>query len=268
MVTKLGLLSCVVALVGCNERDEPATPAPAAATPLAGDPRPDQTVGGTVIPQSHEFPPGRAGDIRRLFDRNVMSYPISVISAQGAQTQFVNPRPVFIGDHRFVVGAPPAMHAAIDRMIASLDKSGAPVSATYEVTFWVVEATAATNVDVARDLVEVAPMLEKLGGIGKRRYRSLDRVAARSRDGAETKLAGRMIKVEHSVAAFPDGIELDLELSLTGTWSEKPEQGPKVETKLQLPLDQAIVIGDSAQTAGADGAANLLLYVVRARRVD
>jgi hypothetical protein len=266
MVTKLGLFTCIIALAGCNERDQ--APTPVAATALAGVDRPDQTVGGTVIPQAHEFPPGRAGDIRRLFDRNVMSYPISVISSAGAQTQFVNPRPVFIGDRRFVVGAPPAMHAAIDRMIASLDKASAQVSATYEVTFWLVEATAAANVDVARDLAEVGPMLEKLTGLGKRRYRSLDRVAARSRDGAETKLNGRMIQVEHTVAAFPDGIELDLDLALSGTWSEKPEMGPRVETKLQVPLDQAIVIGDSAQTAGADGAANLLLYVVRARRVD
>lgn len=261
MVTKLGLL-CILALTGCNERDKPREP-PAAAVPLAGVDRPDQMVGGAVIPQAHEFPPGRAGDIRRLFDRNAMSYPISVVSEHGAQTQFVNPKPVFIGDHRFVVGAPPAMHAAIDKMIASLDKNG-PQSSTYEVTFWVVEATATANVEVARDLSEVAPMLEKLAGLGNRRYRSIDRVSARSRDGAPTKLRGQILAVEHSIAVFPDGLELDLMLAVNQTTGS----AAKVETKLQVPLDRAIVIGDSAQSAAADGAANLLLYVVRARRVD
>ena len=267
MTTKLGLLTCIVALAGCNERDQQTAPAPAPAAALAGVDRPDQSVGGTIIPQAHEFPPGRADAIRRMFADGSMSYPISVVSASGAQTQFVNPKPVFVGDHRFVVGAPPAMHAAMDKMIATLDKA-VVTSGTYEVTFWVVEATSAANVDVARDLADVAPMLEKLAGIGKRRYRSLDRVAARSRDGAKTKLSGRMIKIEHTIGAYPDGVELDLELALTGTWSEHPDQGPTVETKLQVPLDQAIVIGDSAQSGAADGAANLLLYVVRARRVD
>ena len=265
---KLAAFLCVAALTGCNERDQPTAPPPAPAVAPTGVDRPDQSVGGTVIPQAHEFPPGRASDIRRLLERNVMSYPISVVSAQGAQTQFVNPKPVFVGDHRFVIGAPPAMHAAMDRLIASLDNAPAPTSSTYELTFWVVEATAAANIDVARDLAEVGPMLEKLAGLGKRRYRSLDRLAARSRDGAETKLGGRMIKIEHTVTAFPDGIELDLQLALTGTWSEKPDLGPTVETKLQIPLDEPIVIGDSAQSGAADGAANLLLYVVRARRVD
>lgn len=260
-------LLSIALLAACNTRDREAAPAPGAA-PTPAVERPDRQLGGAVIPQAHEFPPGRADDIRRMFAEGVMSYPISVVSAQGTQTQFVNPKPVFVADRRFVVGAPPAQHAAMDRMIASLDKAGARTSSTYELTFWVVEATAAQNIEVARDLAEVAPMLEKLAGLGKRRYRSLDRVAARSRDGAESKLGGRMIRLQHELTAYPDGVELELELALTGTWSEKPDQGPTVETTLQIPLDQPVVIGDSAQSAAADGAANLLLYVVRARRVD
>ena len=261
---KLRIVCCLLALAACHDRDRTSP----AAAPAPAVERPDQILGAGVVPQAHEFPPGRTDDIRRLFDNNVMSYPVSVVSEKGVQTQFVNPRPVFVGDRRFVVGAPSSMHAAIDKMIATLDKTAAPAKQTYELTFWVVEAVAATNTDVARDLVDVAPMLEKLAGLGKRRYRSLDRVAARSRDGAKTKISGRILRVEHELETFPDGIELELTLALPGIWTDKPELGPTVETKLQLPLDQPIVIGDSAQTSAFEGAANLLLYVVRARRVD
>jgi hypothetical protein len=225
-------------------------------------------IGGNVIPQSHDVPKGRTTEIRALFESGVMSYPISVVTQAGAQTQFVNPRPVFVGDNRFVVGAPPAMHAAIDQLIKNMDKASPSLSMTYELTFWVVEASDAPKTEIPRDLAEVGPMLEKLSALGKRRFKSLDRVSVRSRDGAETKLTGRMLKVEHKLLSGPDGIELEVELGIKGTWADKPEAGPTVETKLHLPIDQPIVIGDSAQDAISDGAANLLLYVVRAKRAE
>jgi hypothetical protein len=257
------MLALVAALSigGCRDS------APRPAATVTPD-RPDQMIGGTVVPQSHEFPVGRAAEIRRIFEGSALSYPIAVMSKEGVQTQFVNPKPVFVGDHRFVVGLPPASHAALDRLIAALDKAAPPLGATYELTFWVVDAGAAAETEVTRDLAEVAPMLERLAALGKRRYKSLDRVAGRSRDGADTKLAGRMIHISHKLMAGPDGIELDLELQLKGAWADKTDNGPVVETTLHLPLDQPIVIGDSAQSTAADGAANLLLYVVRARRVD
>ncbi len=266
MVRTLAGCFALIALVGCPGRDQERDRPRAAA--VAEIMRPDQLVGGNIVPQSHDFPVGRADDIRRLFENDVTSYPISVVSSAGTQTQFVNPNPVFIGDHRFVVGLPPHMHVALDQLIANLDKQPAKAPSTYEVTFWVIEAVAAGETDVPRDLAEVGPMLQKLTGLGKRRFKSLDRVAARARDGAHTKLSGRMMYVEQTLSAYPDGIELELKLEVKGTWTEKPELGPSVQTTLQLPLDRAIVVGDSAQAAASDGAANLLLYVVRAQRVD
>jgi hypothetical protein len=256
---KLAALLCILA-VGCNERDH-ATPAPAVAPTTDIPQRPDQLLGAGVMPMAHEFPPARIDAIRRLFDHNVGSYPISVVSAQGTQTQFVNPKPVFTSDRQFVIGLPPAQHAAIDRMIAQLDKAPAIAPATYEVTFWLVEASPAPKSEVAAELVEVAPMLQKLANLGTRKFRSLDRVGARSIDATETKLGGQLMSVEHELAAGPKGIEIELKMRL------RTEGAPMVETKLQIPLDQPIVIGDSTQTTG-NGAGNLLLYVVRARRVD
>jgi hypothetical protein len=256
---KLAALLCVLA-VGCNERDRATNP-PATAPTTDIPQRPDQMLGAGVMPMAHEFPPGRIDAIRRLFDHNVGSYPISVVSAQGTQTQFVNPKPVFTSDRQFVIGLPPAQHAAIDRMIAQLDKVPAIAPVTYEVTFWLVEASPASKREVTADLAEVAPMLEKLENLGTRRFRSLDRVGARSIDALETKLGGQMITVEHELTAVPKGIQIELQMEL------RTEGGPRIETKLTMPLDQPVVIGDSAQTS-ANGTGNMLLYVVRARRVD
>lgn len=267
MLVRFASLVALFALVGCPERDRARDASPPGAPDLAIN-RPDQVLGGNIVPASHEFPPGRAADIRRLFEGHVVSYPISVVSSAGVQTQFVNPKPVFVGDRRFVIGLPPSMHVALDKLIAGLAPQAVASSSTYELTFWAVEAIASTESEVPRDLAEIGPMLEKLSGLGKRRFKSLDRVAARARDGAETKITGRMIEVENTLASVPEGIELDLKLQLKGVWGEKPELGPRIETTLQVTVDRPIVIGDSAQAAASDGTANLVLYVVRATRVD
>jgi len=267
MLVRFASLLALFALVGCPERDRARDASPPGSPDLAIN-RPDQVLGGNIVPASHEFPPGRAADIRRLFEGHVVSYPISVVSSAGVQTQFVNPKPVFVGDRRFVIGLPPAMHVALDQLIAGLEHQPVRRSSTYELTFWAVEAVAAGESEVSRDLVEIGPMLEKLGGLGKRRFKSLDRVAARARDGAETKATGRILEIANTLSSVPEGLELDLTLALKGAWTDKPETGPRIETTLEVPENQPVVIGDSAQAAASDGAANIVLYVVRATRVD
>jgi len=252
-------LLVALVVIACSGRDAP-PPQPTVVTPD----RPDQTIGGSVVPQIHEFPAGRAADIRRIFEGNALSYPVAVVSKEGAQTQFVNPRPIFVSDRRFVVGLPPAAHAALDRLIAGLNAGPSPAGATYELTFWAVEGGAAAKTEVAGDLADLAPVLEKLPGLGSRRFKAVDRVGGRSRDGAHSKLVGRVLQAEHKLAAGPDGIELEVTLQL----QQSDGRGPTIETTLHLPLDQPVVMGDASQPGAADGVANLLLYVVRARRVE
>jgi len=257
------LATLLFVTLACSGRDAPPVPTTAPATTGAVQ-RPDQMIGGTVVPQIHEFPPGRSGDIRRIFDGSALSYPIAVMSDKGVQTQFVNPKPVFVSDRRFVVGLPPASHAALDQLIAGLTAGATPLGATYEVTFWAVEGAAAGETSVTPELADIAPVLEKLAGLGKRRFKSVDRVGGRTRDGAVTKLGGRTLKAEHKLSAGPDGIELEVTLQL----QLDKGLGPTIETTLRVPQDQPIVLGDSAQPAASDGYANMLLYVVRARRVE
>jgi hypothetical protein len=132
-------------------------------------------------------------------------------------------------------------------------------SSTYELTYWIVDAATADKTEVPADLAEAG--LDKLTGLGARKFQLVDRVSARTRDGSKAKLGGRLTRIEHRVASGPDGIELDVELQLQA----KPgEPAPTIETTLQVPIDRPIVVGDSSTAT----ATNLLLYVVRARRVE
>jgi hypothetical protein len=238
----------------CSGRDDRAV------VPAQTETRPDHVVGANVIPRSHDCPTGRATEIRALFESGVMSYPIAVVSAQGVQTQFVNPKPVFVGENRFVVGAPPAVHEAIDALMAGMGKRTAPASSTYELTYWIVDAAVAAKTEIPADLAEAG--LDKLGALGPRSFHLVDRVSARTRDGSKTKINGRLTKIEHRLSSGPDGVELDLELQLHDDKHDGP--APSVETTLQVPIDHPVVVGDSSTAT----ATNLLLYVVRARRVE
>lgn len=269
-VLVLALLA--VLAVGCRDRER-AADVPQATASTAPE-RPDQIIGGNIVPKSHEVPPGRVAEVRRIFESGAMSYPIAVVSSSGVQTQFVRPNPVFVGENRFVVGAPPHVHAAIDETLSSLGSAPGAGSAagvgspTYELTYWIVEANAASETAVAKDLAELAPMFEKLNELGPRTFRLIERLGGRTRDGARAQLTGRIADVSQKIAASPEGLELELGLQLRGMPTDVKDRSPGVETTLVVHLDKPVVLGDSTLAAASDGAAKLLLYVVRARQVD
>jgi hypothetical protein len=229
-------------------------------------PRPDQTLGGNVAPKSYDIPAGHAAEIRRLFKGGgAMGYPIAVISASGTQTQFVNPQPVFIGDNRFVVALPAQHHAALEQVIASLKTSAAPAPMeSFEMTYWVVEATPADDTTIATELDEISGTLKQLSALGKRKFRLVDRVGGRVVDGEEAQLQSLRTGIKQSLAADPTGLVLGIELEQTG---DKDKRGPYMRTTLRLQPDKAIVLGDSALSQPLATVDGLLLYVVRARRV-
>jgi len=266
MLRHASYLALAAALAACNNTDRSPIEAPAVAAAVA---RPDLPSGDSVIPKSHTFPAGRGAEIRRLFSSGAMTYPISVVSAAGTNTQFVQPHPVFVGGDRFVADVPPAFHVELDQLIAEMAKLPPAVSSTYEIPYWVIEADAASATDVPADLTELAPTLDAIIGLGKRRFKSIDRVAARTLDGERSHLTGRVIHLEATMAVDPEGLRLQIiSMSLHGTWADAPGEGPSLETTLQLKPDAPIVLGDSTLASESSGVANLLLYVVRARRVD
>jgi hypothetical protein len=255
----------MLALAACSGRDVAVTQ-PAAA--IDGVARPDHTIGGNIVPRTYEIPAGRASELRRLFrgGSGAMSYPIAVVSAQGTQTQFVQIQPAFLGDRRMVVSAPVHYHAEIEKMIAGLAASKtAPVSSTFELTYWVVEATTAAETTIDPSLNELEPTLAALGALGKRKFKAVDRVATRTIDGDKANIVGRIIRVEQRLTGVDDSIDLEFQIKLEGIWKDAPS--PSLDTQVQLKPDKPVVIGDASQPS-VDGASNLLLYVVRARRVD
>jgi hypothetical protein len=218
----------------------------------------------TVVPRSHQIPPGHVADVRKLFDAHVLSFPISVVSSAGTNTQFVNPTPSFIGD-RFVVSATPEIHAELDKLLESLAQSPAQAaSGTYAMTYWAIEAEpSGGDTQVPSDLVEIEPVLKSLGALGPRKFHTIDRASTRVLDGARADVKSRSLQVEQTLSVDGSALELQLELQVKDAGI-----AGQVETKLQLAPDKPIVLGETAMGSASDPAANLVLYVVRAQRAE
>jgi hypothetical protein len=254
-------LAAALALAACTSRD--------AKIATVEVPRPDQTLGGNIAPKSYEIPAGHAAEIRRLFKSGgAMGYPVAVVSAQGTQTQFVNPQPVFIGENRFVVALPEQHHAALEQVVAQLRAAGAPSTpSNYETTYWIVEATPADDTTVMPDLEEIAGTLKELGALGKRKFRLVDRIGGRTTDGDESSLQSVRSTIKQTLSADSSGLQLALELEQAGA-PENKGRGPFVRTTLRLHPDKPVVLGDSSLSQPVATVDGILLYVVRARRVD
>jgi|HubBroStandDraft_6_1064221.scaffolds.fasta_scaffold143103_4 hypothetical protein len=245
------LLCIVVALAACRPADHPA------------ESRPAEIV---VVPRSHQIPPGHTAEVRKLFESHVISFPVSVVSSAGTNTQFVNPSPSFIGGDRFVIAATPEIHAELDTLLAAMAKQPAsPAPTTYNVTYWAIEADPSTETQLAPDLAELEPVLKSLGALGPRKFKTIDRAATRSLDGARAEIKSHLMYVESTLSIDSDALQLQLQLQL----HPDDAQHSKVETKLQLAPDKPIVLGETAMGSGSDATgADLVLYVVRAQRAE
>ncbi|HEY3805488.1 MAG TPA: hypothetical protein VGL61_22925 [Kofleriaceae bacterium] len=219
-----------------------------------------------VVPRSHQIPPGHAAEVRRLFEAQVITFPISVVSSAGTNTQFVNPKPSFLGNDRFVIAATPEIHDELDRMLAAMAKEPAPVrQVTYAVTYWAVEADPSASVEIPAGLEEVKPVLESLKALGPRKFKIIDRAATHSLDGVKAGIKSRELDIQQTLSSDADGVQLALELEL----NDKPPGYPsnaKVNTKLEIALDKPLVLAEAAMEAGSDTPPeNLVLFVVKAR---
>lgn len=248
-----------LALAACSSRDNRLA--------TVEVPRPDQTIAGNISPRSYEVPAGHGAEIRRLFKSNggAMSYPIAVVSAQGTQTQFVQPQPVFLGENRFVVALPEQHHAALAQVLSEMKAAGAPTATeSYEMTYWVVEATPADADEIAPDLGEVSETLGKLGALGKRKFKLIDRVGGRVTDGEDATMKSLRTEVYQTMVGDPNGLQVHVELQQ----NTDDKHGPQLRTTLRLKPGQPAVLGDASLSAPVATVNGLVLYVVRARRVD
>lgn len=245
------LLLVILALAACRSADPAAPVAPP--TPASYS-----QFGYDISPRAYEVPPGRAAEVRRLVKG--LAYPVSVVSAQGAQTQFVNPQPTFTSDGHVVLTLPGNYQAAVAELMKTVVAEGPGTESAYDVSYWVVRATPGQAFMAAPELGDIQPALEKVIGLGTRVYGIVDRVATRTLDGEESSIEGRSTKVEQTVSTSPGGLELEVKLTEThadGTANQ-------IETKISLQPGQVVILGDA--TAPRDDKlldGDVLLYVVR-----
>jgi hypothetical protein len=259
MKRSFAVLAALAATVpACRDQAPPATgfttPAPAAVGPAVG------REGYDLVPKLYDVPAGREAEIRRLLKG--MSYPVSVITANGAQTQFVPLQATFTSDRHLVINAPVQYHPAVAEIIGKLG-SGSASPQSFEVTYWIVRAEAAAKTAVAPDLAEIAPVLEGLPGLGTRRFAMLDHLSTRTTDGDDGGLDGQVANIRQKLTSMPDAVELELSLTVRAPGAPAASA---LETQLRIKPDQPVVLGDSAAVqTNLDAPAALLLYIVRVR---
>ena len=221
-----------------------------------------------LVPRSHAIPPGHLADVRKLFDAHLVSIPISVVSSAGTNTQFVNYQPTYVGDH-FVVNATPEIHAELDTLLAAMAKQPAPPPpATYAVTYWAIEAEPSAATEIAPDLAELDSVLKSMAALGPRKFKTVERVATRSIDGALAKVTSHRLQVDQTLSTDEAGLQLSLDLALNSKVPpEMTSHTDRIEAKFPIAVDKPIVLGQTGDSAGSN-AADLVLYVVRAQRAE
>jgi hypothetical protein len=247
------LTSALLALVaGCKKVEKPA----------AGDVVADGQPLAHVM-RTYEIPSGHAKSLERLLRGN--SYPIQVVTADGAQTQFVKLNPQFTRSGFFVLSAPESIHTGVAEILAKVaatEPAGGPPSLS--VTYWLVLAWPAARAEapIPPDLQVIGKALETTAELGPRRFELLERLHITALDGEEGKTTGQHGKVRHTASSVGDGVELRLSINIMGG---RKEAG--LETAVSVHPDQLAVLGQVGYIPALYEGDSMptLLFVARAR---
>lgn len=215
--------------------------------------------------KTYEIPPGHAKSLERLLRGN--SYPIQIVTKDGAQTQFVRLNPQFTRSGFFVLSAPETIHAGVAEILAKVAASkpteGPP---SLEVTYWLVLAwpTDKGEAEVPADLAVIGKQLAETTELGPRRFELLERLDITALDGEEGKTHGQYGIVRHTASSVGDAVELRLDITIMGG---RKEAG--LETAVSIRPNQLAVLGQvgyiPARPAAEGSDMPTLLFVARAR---
>jgi hypothetical protein len=259
MTTRCAVLLAAIALGACGREKRLEKKQEEVAKVLEKVP-----LGANTLPQSHEFPEGRSGDVRALFESDVLSYTVATVEGDHeVKTTIVKPSPVFVGSRHVIVSAPPKVQEAISDVLKGLGKQKSK-STSFDVSVWLVEAKDAVKTSVSPELTDVLMLLETLPGYGPRRFVMLDHVSGRTVEGTQSSLVGRLLKIDNKLNAQGDIVVLSVSLELL----QAMEPATGLESTLQVPLNQAVILGDSTIATPNGTAPSLLFYVIRVRRLD
>jgi hypothetical protein len=248
------LLALLLACRSPQEAPRPCGDCPSGPTPPAGYP--------TIVLKTYKVPPGQEKLVQRLLD-GTTSYPVSVVSAQGNQTQFVNPRPHFTGNGYFVLSAPETIHEGVRQLLDELGKHpAAPPQASIDTTYWLVLGWPAKDAVIPDRLAEIAPALKTLSSLGPMRFDLLERLALVALNDQEARASGQTAKIKQTASHDSGAFELRVEVETTG------ETLGRIDTTVTVKPGQFAVFGQSGfvlRGAMLTDPRPTLFYVVRAQ---
>jgi hypothetical protein len=192
-----------------------------------------------LVLKTYKVPDGLEKLVERLLD-GTTSYPVSTVSAQGQQTQFVNPRPHFTGNGYFVLSAPETIHEGVRQLLDELAKHPAPpAQPSIDATYWLVLGWPGKDAPLPDRLGEIAPALKTLGNLGAMRFELLERAELVALDGQQAIARGQNVQVEQT--ASRDGAVFQLRVKI-GADGDAPA---RIETTVTVKPGQFAVFGQS-----------------------
>lgn len=215
-----------------------------------------------IVLKTYKVPDGQDKLVERLLD-GTTSYPVSVVSAQGQQTQFVNPRPHFTGNGYFVLSAPESIHEGVRQLLVELAKHPAPpAQPSIDATYWLVLGWPGKDAAIPERLGEIAPALKTLGKLGPMRFELLERVELAAIDGDTAHARGESVGIEQTAARDGAVFQLRIKADAQG------ESVAHIETTVTVKPGQFAVFGQSGFVP--KGAALVeprptLFYLIRAQ---
>lgn len=216
----------------------------------------------TLFLRTYKVPDGQEKLVERLLD-GTTSYPVSVVSAQGQQTQFVKPTPHFTGNGYFVLSAPESIHDGVRQLLDELAKHPAPpAQPSIDATYWLVLGWPGKDAPLPDRLGEIAPALKTLGNLGPMRFELLERVELAAIDGQTAHAQGQNVRIEQTAAR--DGAVFQLRINVDA----QGETVGKVDTTVTVKPGQFGVFGQSGfvpRGATLIEPKPTLFYVIRAQ---
>lgn len=215
-----------------------------------------------IVLRTYQVPAGQDKLVERLLD-GTTSYPVSVVSAQGVQTQFVHPTPHFTGNGYFVLGAPETIQQGVRQLLDELARHpGAPAQSSVDTTYWLVLGWPAKDTAISERLADVAPALKTMSNFGAMRFELLERIELVALDGEQAHAGGQTAHVKQTASRDRNAMELRVEVSASG------DTPATLETTVTVKPGQFAVFGQSGfvpRGAMQTDPKPTLFYVVRAQ---
>ena len=187
---------------------------------------------------------------------------MSVVSAQGTQTQLVKARPHFTGNGYFVLSAPENIHEGVRQLLDELAKHPAPPpQASIDATYWLVLGYPAKDTSISDRLSELGPAVKTLTNLGPMRFELLERLEVVGVDGDQVHTVGQTTELDQSASRDNDEFKLRVEVKANGN------PPGTIETTVTVKPDQFAVFGQSGfvpRDAQANDPKPTLFYIVRA----